>query len=363
MSGSRRCIFLAGAPDDNSLSWDESGLLADFEEPIQRFLGKKSLTTKSSLRASLSRLPARWRSVACDDLVSNSLMRQRGFRRDKATKLQPNSNAARHLEDHDFLEHSIAILEDLDVSQIVCTAVKDDHAIDADLQPTATSFASTSFTDISTITTDDSLYTTSLPLVDGVQAPPKIPGGIRDLKSLPKADYITRIHPQTETVNLLIGIINVSECRTVRLRRRNVDMDIVELTVGDDTMAGFCITFWLVPQTSQNQRPQDDLRGVLRLLRPGQVALIQNVALSAWRGNVYGQSLSRRFTRNSTTLCVIEAGSKSSLSTPVANKLQRVQDWVNDFVGVGDRRAIPLDGEHHATRKRKLEELPPDTQD
>lgn len=360
MHGSKRCIFLAGAPHGEALKWDEQGLLSHFEPPIQRFLGREDSTRKRSTAPTPTGLHAKWRSVACDDFGSRPSNLYHGLAQDKLGKSNGNLKERSHFEDFEFLEHSIAVLDNLDSSQIISTADGEQTDANADVQTIDISFTTTSLTDTSIQTSNDSLATASPTQDEGNATTAKIAGGITDLKRLPKADHITRILPQTITVNILVGIITVSPSRTVRLRRRNAEMDIIELTVGDETRAGFSISFWLVP--IESQKPLDDLRENLRRLRSGQVVLLQNVALSCWKGNVYGQSLSKRFARNSTTIYMIGDKSRQRFSTPVVSKLRRVQDWAADFVGVVKRRTS-FDEAGKTVKKRKMDELPPDTQD
>ena len=144
-------------------------------------------------------------------------------------------------------------------------------------------------------------------------------------------------------------------------------MDIVDVVVGDDTRAGFSVSFWLPPVDSQQARveAQGNLRAALQSLRAGDVVLITNVALSVWRAAVYGQSLGRRWARNSTRIVKVETdGLERELPFGVAGKLSRVKGWRDEFVGrsVGDGGAEKGKGRKRS-RRRYEEELPPDTQD
>lgn len=163
------------------------------------------------------------------------------------------------------------------------------------------------------------------------------------------------------TINLLVGVISLAPARTVQLKKSNAQMDITELIVGDETRAGFTISFWLVPEDSQH-RPADDLRETLRALRAGDVLLLQNVALSCFRGSVYGQSLSKRITRNSTLLTPMDDRAASRLQSNLRPKLERVQDWVGDFVGVA-RKVASFENNDERQAARTIDALPPDTQD
>lgn len=143
-------------------------------------------------------------------------------------------------------------------------------------------------------------------------------------------------------------------------------MDIQDLLVGDETRAGFSVSFWLPPADSQQSRitknESDDLRNSLQSLRPGDVVLVRNVALSVWRGAVYGQSLGRRWARNSTSVHGIEddAGAmERALPFGGMGKLARVRDWRDDFVG---RRPVRQRGNKGKGVTAGDGDLPPDTQ-
>ncbi|KAK0261137.1 hypothetical protein LTS09_004400 [Friedmanniomyces endolithicus] len=139
-------------------------------------------------------------------------------------------------------------------------------------------------------------------------------------------------------------------------------MDILELLLGDESKAGFSITFWLTAVDSQTKQ-QDDLRSELGNLRAGDVVVVRNVALSAFKGCVYGQSLSRKFARNCTSVNVISAEDvRVHGSVAMRGKFGRVQRWADDFVG---RRSGPtVMGKAVAGgggRRVGEEVLPPDT--
>ncbi|KAF2770543.1 hypothetical protein EJ03DRAFT_255735, partial [Teratosphaeria nubilosa] len=156
---------------------------------------------------------------------------------------------------------------------------------------------------------------------------------IVDLKRIPSASHLTRIHPQTLTITVIAAVISVSSPRTVHLRRQpGREMDIIEVLLGDETRAGFSVSFWLAPAESQ-QKPADDLREHLLSLRAGDVVLVRNVALRDWKSCVYGQSLSWRFAKNSTSVVVVGAGDGASLPRAIKGKAERVERWSWEFVG------------------------------
>lgn len=378
MNGTRRCIFLAGAPDAQALNWDEPTLLPDFDITFQRYLGTQDIAHAHDPAPAPSTGHAKWRSIPYDEPVTKTPgMRTRHNSAHTHTTLHKEG----HLEDAEFLEHSIAVLEDLDISQLICTAAAEDGDEElegkADVHPTDLSFATTT---TSTNLTETSFQTThSSPA--GISPSPKkvqtaattaksLPGGITPLNRLPKAPDLIAVHPQTPTVNLLTGIISLAAPRTIHLRRRKAEMEIVELTVGDETRAGFRISFWLHPTTTNDSNgdgrlPEYDsnLRRTLQHLRPGNVVLLRNVALSAWKGVVYGQSLNARFRGSRTSVTVLGDDEEScDFSPSIVAKLKRVRGWVRDFVGEPGKRSS-FEGGGVVLKRRREEELPPDTQD
>jgi hypothetical protein len=155
-------------------------------------------------------------------------------------------------------------------------------------------------------------------------------------------------------------------------------MDMIEVLVGDDTRAGFNISFWLAPTTVESPEPARrsaggggggggrggapaDARATLRGLRPGDVVLVTYLALAHFNGNVFGQSLSRRITRNNTELVACTEERTGGLVGPVGAKVERVRRWAGAFVGNRHQRPVasPTDP---TFKKRKKSLLPPDTQ-
>jgi hypothetical protein len=345
MPASKRCILLAGAPEAGDLRWDDEHLLAGFRPQIKRFIEGENISTGDpSTQETPPPTYAKWRAIPYDSEKSNDHRNSPDPELTQFLSFDDEGEAARR---DDFLERSIALLDDIAPIHIVPGAALQHADDESGLETTFwtnNSFATTSFT--STRASDGSFL---LPPTENVD----ISGPITDLKRIPNADYISRIQPQTITVNLAVGIIAISPVRTVRLRRRNAEMDIIDLTVGDETRAGFSISFWLVPVESQ-RKPIDDLRDVLSKLRTGDVVVVNNVALSAFKGCVYGQSLSRRFARNSTSISLIGDVLGAGPSRP---KVERVQEWTMDFVGVATRRSAKKEESRH------VDALPPDTQD
>jgi hypothetical protein len=160
------------------------------------------------------------------------------------------------------------------------------------------------------------------------------------------------------TVNLIVGIISIPPARLIRTRR-GADVELIEVLVGDETKSGFGINFWLHASKSQAQAKSESVSGqgqsemgkVLSGLRPQDVILVKNVALSSFRNKVYGQSLRKEMTK----VCLLyrnrvdksdirgvysrkdlEAGlgNAQGLASAQIQKTSRVKEWVMRFVGV-----------------------------
>ncbi|KAK1073573.1 hypothetical protein LTR12_017632 [Friedmanniomyces endolithicus] len=358
-------VLLAGAPEATDLDWDETDLLASFNTPVKRFLGHQEPTRTTAQYGPTTQSPpaAKWRAMSMRNPAHDATvpapadLPQTQFR----SLGNNNDNAAASQERLDFLQHSLALLANLDSSQIA--APEDTTAF-----ASTPSFA-TATTGISFLTSNDSFsYSATSPAKPSNLASTalQLRADITDLARIPSADHIIRIQPQTITLNFLAAIISISTPRTVTLRKRTGSMDILELLLGDESKAGFSITFWLTPvdsQTKQRQQ-QDDLRTELGKLRAGDVVVVRNVALSAFKGCVYGQSLSRRFARNSTSVTVMSAEDvRVHGSVAMRGKFQRVRRWADDFVG---RRSGPtVMGKAGVGGGRRVGEevLPPDTPD
>jgi hypothetical protein len=116
---------------------------------------------------------------------------------------------------------------------------------------------------------------------------------------------------------------------------------------------------------------------MLERLRSSQVVLLTNVALRVWQGRVYGQSLNQRMSKNETTIQRL-SGSKqlatghsasSKLSSSLQHKVDRVEDWVSDFLyttvyNPSTSKRINNIAEGKSCKSSLLEQsaLPPDTQ-
>ncbi|KAK5677139.1 hypothetical protein LTS10_010328 [Elasticomyces elasticus] len=359
---SSRVIFLAGAPLVEDLNAD---LLTSFNTPVKRFLGHPSASKELPTQLTQLQASAKWRVIPMANPAHDANVLDQDDVESIILNHDDEDSTQQRLA---FLEHSLALLNDLDSSQILSAGCEDDTTAFPSTFSLATT-ASESFnntygtldpTEFSS-TSPAKFLTTTLQIRDG---------DITDLKRLPSADHINRIQPQTMTVNLLATIISVSVPRTIALRKRAGEMDLQELLLGDETRAGFSVTFWLTPtdsQTRQQRDRRDDMRSQLSELRSGDIVLVRNVALSAFKGVVYGQSLSRRFARNSTVVTVVEGrevggGDGFGLPMGVKGKFERVRKWGDDFVGRTRRPGSTMPSSVGLGLGGFGEQLPPDTQ-
>jgi hypothetical protein len=317
------CIFLTGAPDTEILDWSEAKLLTVFT------IGPSSViedTTSGTPQPIASWQAPKWRSLAAES--------ERKERRRETPQPEFFSFTAQIPDldialKQDFLDHSRALIDDLVSSQLAPTNVDETTLLD-----------STAFSFVSEISIPS--QTSPSPEKPNLPVSTNIP--LTDIKQIPSASHILAIAPQTVTLNLLCAVISVSQPRVVTIR----------------------VSFWLPPGDSQQSRikshESDDLRNSLQSLRPGDVVLVRNVALSVWRNAVYGQSLGRRWARNCTSIHRIEDGAGATaraLPFGGMGKLAKVRDWRDDFVG---RRPTKQRGNKGKGIVTNDEDLPPDTQ-
>lgn len=341
-----RCILLTGAPAAEDLNWEEKNLHSHFD--------KGSRTSSHARTDDSQQVESSWQAPKWRALATTPERAQRSRERPQ-TQFFSFSDQLPELDiakKQDFLEHSIALIDDLVSSQIAPTAVDETTFLNS----TTLSFASDTSRPISDVSELSKSPTKQ-------QLPSNLP--LTDIKQIPPASHILSISPQTMTINLLCAVISVSQPRSVKLRRRAATMEILDLVLGDDTRAGFSVSFWLPPLDSQHSRVEEkeDLRATLQSLRAGDVVFTTNVALSVWRSAVYGQSLGRRWARNSTRVFKVETdGSERGLSFGAAGKLARVKCWRDEFIG----KSVGTQGVGKGKKRSRRgyeEELPPDTQD
>lgn len=358
-----KLIIFAGAPDAKSLDWDETGLLNSFIEPIAKFAGidvDHLLENEERVLETPASTQPQWRSLP--------LERQRfhtGFMHSFDHHLQYNGETSFFTTSQiDSIisesQSSTPAESQLSAQEVISQFYEHSHAkyedvLSSQLAPASnisTSFASDEF----------SFDTSSFPSYTPQDIP--IAGHLSNLDTIPKAGYLESIQPQTMTVNLIVGIISIPEAKIIRTKR-GADMELVEILVGDETRSGFGVNFWLASSS------QNETRAVLEGLRPQDVVLMRNVALSSFKGKVYGQSLRKEMTKihllYRNRVDKTDVGGCYSASDLVASegdsrqveKTRKVKEWVLRFVGGGvETKARKGKSRVEAVR----EVLPPDTQ-
>jgi hypothetical protein len=265
-----------------------------------------------------------------------------------------------------FLEHSLVFHDTLLSSQVV-------QSTTADQTLSSSSFLSTSF---GTTTSDIS----SSNRTDGrtliLQVPPSI--AISPLSSLPSAQHLRSIYPQTPTPNFICALMAAPECRDVYVRKGGYHMDLYEIIVADDTHSGFKITFWIRPPRDSNalSKTQQQLLQTLQSIQIGDILLLRNIALTSYRDTVHGQSLNPSIVRARTSVDVLMPGIGSSgrrleaLPEPILEAFRRVKRWARAHIAVTDggsrKRRGTSTGRGSPTKRTPAssahdECLPPDT--
>ncbi|KAL8724311.1 MAG: hypothetical protein Q9181_006888, partial [Wetmoreana brouardii] len=312
MSPSSRIVIYTGAPLSKSLEWEEELLTA----PLQPCFSDLSNQNIQDPSISTERGP-NWRSVPLEkqllptgltqatnpDFASDSPIQNESQASSPTpaevstlgTDAPSQSQFDQEQEDknHDddtisqYYEHSFAIHEDVPSSQVI-------PATQSPTSPSSSSFASASYVSSDANFTTLSLSASFNPQQDILNRLP-----LSDLTSLPTAAYLTSIHPQTMTVNLLVGVIQLPHPRLIITRRHARTVELVEMSVGDDTAAGFGVNIWLPhhPDRQHISNSSAQLETAIEALRIQDLVLMQNVALTSFRGKVYGQSLRRGMTR------------------------------------------------------------------
>ncbi|KFY11590.1 hypothetical protein V491_07146 [Pseudogymnoascus sp. VKM F-3775] len=388
-------LIFAGAPMPSSLNWESDALIESFLPPIIQFAGLSNEGQPSSLPTA-SHEHVRWRSLRApaEPLVYSQLRAGASLSEDKgnaaalttmdsalssfSTDLSLSSAqqgdgqppTTEFTEDalSQFYEDSLAVYENLPSSSIPTPGPEDDM-----LRPDAEAGTTASNTTSFSTSPGFSFNSYSTGLSNGGGLPVPDGGRISDLGYIPNSKYLHSIEPQTMTVNVIVGIISISPPRSIQTRGGSA-LEIVELLVGDETRSGFGINCWL--PMSAVLRPtggHPDLRTSLGGLRPQDIILVRNAALSSFRGKVYGQSLRRdvtkvdllfrnRIDREDEGGCYSARDLNNTVSNdthPQVRKTIRVREWVLRFVGHGA-------GTMRRTDEGRVEvvdeRLPPDTQ-
>lgn len=381
----RRVLFLTGAPLLNSLTWEEDKLCAVLQPCFSEFSEHHCQTVASAgtvapvwrslplvqphLPTGLTQLDRdSWASGVQEDIEHETSFLSTSnlsFVSAISNEDRNRGSLGSELSDEEFLsqyyEHSFALHEDVPSSQILGSA----SAMVDESFGTEAEELSIALTDDSDREADDQLARSKL-----------ISSHLSDLKDLPNAAYLYSITPQTMTVDLVVGIISISQPRTVKTRRGGREVELVEILVGDDSRAGFGINMWLSPveETIKSRPRNEHLRNETLQLRPRDVVLARQVALCSFRGKVYGQSLRRGMT--SLTLLYRNVVDKDDTKGAFRAKdfrdegvrdgqmmkVYKVKDWVLQFVGSNaGTAAFAKTSTSRFKRQAQLERLPNDT--
>ncbi|KAF2449119.1 hypothetical protein P171DRAFT_336047, partial [Karstenula rhodostoma CBS 690.94] len=263
-----------------------------------------------------------------------------------------------------FVHHSLIFHDTLLSSQIAPGGLVDGAV-------TSQSFVATSFESTTSISMDSfQRSNTDVPIL---QIPTTLK--LTALGTLPSAAHLRRIYPQTPTPNFLCVLAAPPEDREVFVRKGGYRMRLREITVADDTRSDFKITFWQKPQKTGDS--QNVLGHALQRIKAGDILLLRNIALNAFRDDVYGQSLNPSIARVQSSIEILmSSGGISSrqlgaLPAPVVTAFMRVKKWASahvasDVPGLKKRKDESQRSNRYAKRSLRSsyahdETLPPDT--
>ncbi|KAI1329405.1 hypothetical protein F5Y16DRAFT_365912 [Xylariaceae sp. FL0255] len=288
-----KVLLFAGAPEAHSLDWSSSGLINRFLDSIASFIEEDDLSLSSSRQADLAGTPdhAVWRSLPLERerlrtgfSQNHALARPYQGTPEFFTTLSRSFDTTSELSEDEpsrqivnqFYDHSLAIHEDIPSSQLPSASLTTDESA---------SFITDTSGDFSALGNDESTdYSLAIEVAQAAG-----PSHLRDLKTLPNAEYLKSIEPQTMTVNMIVGIISIAAPRTI-ITRWGKSMSLVELLVADETRSGFTVTFWLPLES-------DATNVTMKTLRRCDIVLLRNVALSVFNNKVHGHSLRKGLTR------------------------------------------------------------------
>lgn len=382
----RRTLFLTGAPTSSSLKWTEADLSAALQPCYLR-----TSTYDQAVALTPDKVAPSWRFLPLEQahLPTGLTQASREDERSQAEGPQANETSFFTTSDLSFVSTDIEGIEDGKSSG----SIPDGSAGEILSQFYEHSFAvhnnilSSQIIGIGSVAegsfnTETEDYSMELTAYDEMSSQEEIvrsrltSGYLSDLKDVPNAAYLRSITPQTMTVSLVVGIISISQPRTIRTRKSGRIVELVEMLVGDETRAGFGINIWL-PCMQEGQsfaQRAEDLRSSTSKLRPQDIVLARNVALSSFRGKVHGQSLQRGMTtldllyrnpldsgdtRGAFPASDLESG---ALMSPQVLKVKKVKDWVMECIGTNARPPALDKGRLVHTRKEVWQPLPADTQ-
>ena len=356
-------LLFAGAPQSSSLDWEQPGLLENFSESFIRFAHLDAQQNVSAASPSASSPHPAWRSLPLERRhLATGLSQNHGWQKEyQGASFFTTSDINSFLSSQSPISPGDSHASSQSAQEVLSQFYEQSYAIHEDIASSQlrTSGTSGSFYSDTSFISETSLDSHSF----GQRIEIPNAGYVSDLKDIPNAAHLNSIQPQTMTVNLIVGIISLLPPRAIKTRR-GADVELVEVLVGDETKSGFGVNFWL----SAGQGLEGDMRSVLAGLRVQDVVLMRNVALSSFKGKVYGQSLRREMTkcvllyrnridRLDVGGCYSAADLEWSDGNPQVEKTRRVRGWGLRFVGVGVGHRVGK-GRYEAVK----EVLPPDTQ-
>lgn len=362
MAPKKKLVIFAGAPEKSSFEQDGLSLLDRFLEPHSRFIKESDPSLPHHHLAASENddnvNAATWRSIPLHraqlhtgfsqvhELSQNYVGDDNFFSSVSASgSFQGTGDDASGLSQsllNDFYDHSLAVHQDVRSSQ---------------LPPGSSVMGSQSF--LTTLSYEDSLSEAASSQADRTLGLGN--ARLSNLSALPNATHLKAIHPQTMSVNLIVGIISIAEPRTVTTKWGS-SKTLIELLVGDETKVGFSVTFWLT--ATGNAANETD--AILRDLRRRDVVLLRNVALSEFKTKVHGHSLRKGLTKiqllyrqrldeeDEGGFYSIRDLSSKSTTHPQLLKTARVRQWVLDFV------AQPVYAAQDNRQGLRRWEMPPD---
>ena len=378
----RKTLFLTGAPSSSSLKWTEADLSAvlqhcflkkpNHHQPL-RSTSFDSVPSWRLLPVETIHLPTGFTQASREDAFpapDGNLSHETSFfsaSEMPVALISPGegntegslSNAEELLSQ--FYEHSFTVHDEIPSSDIV----------------SAGSILETSFNTEAEEYSFESIIDDVLNSQDQVARSRLVAGCLSEIRDIPNAGHLRSITPQTMTVNLVVGIMSISKPRIIKTCKGDRAVELVEMLVGDETRAGFGINIWLpsTQETKYRVQEAEELRVKVSNLRPQDIVLVRNVALSSFRGKVHGQSLRRGMTtvdllyRNTIDMEDVPGAFRAkdleheALTNPQILKVKQVKEWVMQFVAGANTRPPTLSTEPSAhIRKKPLRSLPSDTQ-
>ena len=378
----RRLIFLTGAPLSSALLWDENHLSTSVLEAFE----ERSFH-EQTISATSSEQPA-WRLVS---LQSKHL---------PSGLTQASDGSGQVPTDTYFGDEETSFLTATDLSLLPDDSRQPDDQVplssDVGSADVLTQFYDHSFTvhdevpasHVFTVASQDrsseDLECHTVEPATELQAPPIARPQPRSrhlstLRDIPNAAYLHSLEPQTMTVDLVVGILQISQPQWIKTRKYSGWAELVEMMVADEVKAGFGITIWLPPaKTSKalKAKENDHIRSKVTSLRPRDIVLVKNVALKTFRSKVHGQSMRSANTSldllyrsvldsydqpGAYNLCELAT---EDADDPQLTRVRELKAWLATFVSHGPRsNCRQQQGEEDwEVCTKALQQLPADTQ-